>query len=206
VPELALGLLVLYAGLTLGVRMAAHRRRTGSTGFIGAGDSAAERAVALLFVAAYGALGAAPVLDLTGTLDPLGGLDGTAGHVVGTIVAAVGIAAVAYSQGAMGRSWRIGVDPSERTDLVTGGPFTVARNPIYTAMIFTYAGFALLVPNPAMLPGLVAMVVALELQTRVVEEPYLLRTHGEQYARYAARVGRFLPGVGKLTPTESPAP
>jgi protein-S-isoprenylcysteine O-methyltransferase Ste14 len=44
----------------------------------------------------------------------------------------------------------------------------------------------------------VALVTALELQVRLVEEPYLLRTHGENYANYAARVGRFVPGVGLL--------
>ena len=30
------------------------------------------------------------------------------------------------------------------------------------------------------------------------EERHLLRTHGAVYAEYAARVGRFVPGVGRL--------
>jgi len=30
------------------------------------------------------------------------------------------------------------------------------------------------------------------------EEPYLYATHGEAYAHYAARVGRFLPDLGRL--------
>lgn len=38
----------------------------------------------------------------------------------------------------------------------------------------------------------------LALQVRLVEEPYLLRTHGEVYRDWAARTGRFLPGVGRL--------
>jgi protein-S-isoprenylcysteine O-methyltransferase Ste14 len=38
----------------------------------------------------------------------------------------------------------------------------------------------------------------LELQTRLIEEPYLGAIHGERYAAYAARVGRFLPGIGRL--------
>lgn len=32
----------------------------------------------------------------------------------------------------------------------------------------------------------------------VVEEPYLLAVHRATYASYAARVGRFVPGVGLL--------
>ena len=46
--------------------------------------------------------------------------------------------------------------------------------------------------------GLVCLVVAVQLQVRVVEEPYLLATHGKTYAAYAARVGRFVPGAGRL--------
>ena len=46
--------------------------------------------------------------------------------------------------------------------------------------------------------GPVLHVVALELQTRLVEEPYLRRVHGAAYEEYARRVGRFVPGVGRL--------
>jgi protein-S-isoprenylcysteine O-methyltransferase Ste14 len=38
----------------------------------------------------------------------------------------------------------------------------------------------------------------IELQVRVVEEPHLLRTHGQAYEDWAREVGRFVPGVGRL--------
>jgi protein-S-isoprenylcysteine O-methyltransferase Ste14 len=41
------------------------------------------------------------------------------------------------------------------------------------------------------------VVAALELQTRLVEEPYLAAVQGERYAAYAAEVGRFVPSVGR---------
>ena len=41
--------------------------------------------------------------------------------------------------------------------------------------------------------GLVALVVALELQVRFVEEPYLSTVHGEPYDQYCRGVGRFVP-------------
>jgi protein-S-isoprenylcysteine O-methyltransferase Ste14 len=53
-------------------------------------------------------------------------------------------------------------------------------------------------PNPVALGGFATLLVALELQVPVIEEPYLLVTHGAQYAVYAARTGRFLLGVGRL--------
>ena len=98
----------------------------------------------------------------------------------------------------MGDSWRIGVQESDRTQLVTGGVFGLVRNPIYTGMIPAFVGVALLVPNPVALAAVVTVVAGLEIQTRMVEEPYLLKVHGLAYAEYAARVGRFVPGIGRM--------
>jgi protein-S-isoprenylcysteine O-methyltransferase Ste14 len=43
--------------------------------------------------------------------------------------------------------------------------------------------------------GLLALIVALELQVRFVEEPYLATVHGEPHEAYRRRVGRFVPGL-----------
>ena len=94
---------------------------------------------------------------------------------------------------ATGNTWRIGVDPAERTELVVHGPFSLVRNPIFAAMIPSFTGIALLAPNPVTLTGAILLMLALELQTRLIEEPYLSEVHGEQYAVYAGRVGRFFP-------------
>lgn len=98
----------------------------------------------------------------------------------------------------MGDSWRVGVDPVERTTLVTDGPFQLVRNPIFTAMLTTAAGLALMAPNGLALGGAVGLLLGLELQVRLVEEPYLMRVHGDSYQRYASRVGRFVPRAGCL--------
>ncbi len=66
----------------------------------------------------------------------------------------------------MGDAWRIGVDPEERTELVTDGPFRLVRNPIYSAMIPTVLGLVLLVPNVLAISALVALLVGLELQVQ----------------------------------------
>jgi protein-S-isoprenylcysteine O-methyltransferase Ste14 len=36
-------------------------------------------------------------------------------------------------------------------------------------------------------------------QQIMLEEAYLTRTYGDAYRDYARRVGRFVPGIGKLT-------
>lgn len=85
---------------------------------------------------------------------------------------------------------------------MTTGPFSLVRNPIFSAMLPTSLGLVLMVPSWVAIVGLVALAIALELQVRVVEEPYLLRAQGPDYARYASRVGRFVPGVGRLNRQE----
>ena len=143
----------------------------------------------------------APLLALAGVLEPVAALESDPVQAAGLVLAVAGIAATLYAQIAMGTSWRIGVDPAERTELVTSGPFSLVRNPIFAAMLPTALGLTLIVPSWVAIAGLAGLGVALELQVRIVEEPYLLRTHGEAYRAYAARVGRFVPGVGRLSRT-----
>jgi protein-S-isoprenylcysteine O-methyltransferase Ste14 len=140
----------------------------------------------------------APVLDVTGVLDPIGAVDGPVAHALGLILFGLGLAATLYAQLTMGEPWRVGVDESERTALVTDGPFALVRNPIFAAMIPTSLGLALMVPNVVAWAGFAALVLALEVQVRMVEEPYLRSVHGQTYASYVARTGRFAPGVGRM--------
>ena len=199
---LALALLAAYVALAFGARTALQLRHTGSTGFKGVSGrpGSAEWAGGVLFVFALGLGLAAPVLDLAGVVDPVGFLDGRVGHALGFVLYALGLAGTLVGQGSMGRSWRIGVDRSEKTDLVTTGPFAAVRNPIFSAMVPAFLGLAVMVPNVFSLAGVLALVAAVELQVRCVEEPYLTRVHGERYLDYASRVGRFAPGAGKLRP------
>jgi protein-S-isoprenylcysteine O-methyltransferase Ste14 len=115
---------------------------------------------------------------------------------VGLVAAVVGIIGTFVTQVQMGTSWRVGVDEEERTDLVTTGVFGIVRNPIFAAMALTAAGLALMVPNWVALIGIAALVVAIQLQVRVVEEPYLRRAHPGTYTEYEATTGRFVAGIG----------
>ena len=126
----------------------------------------------------------APVADLAG-MSPLAILDHSMLRGVGVAVAVLGIVLAFAAQMAMGASWRTGIDEAERTTLVTTGAFRVVRNPVFAA---------------ATVAGLVVSVIGIEAQVRFAEEPYLRRVHGVAYTSYASRVGRFLPGIGRLQP------
>lgn len=199
---LALALFALYFALAFGARTVLQKLKTGSSGFRGISGrpGSVEWFGGALFAGAIVAGLAAPLLDLTGAVEPMGALDGWFGHTLGVILYGLGLVITLVAQAAMGRSWRIGVDESEKTELVTTGPFALVRNPIFSAMIPAFLGLALLVPSVVALAGFVALVIAVEMQVRFVEEPYLLRVHGEGYAGYASQVGRFAPGLGRLRP------
>jgi protein-S-isoprenylcysteine O-methyltransferase Ste14 len=102
------------------------------------------------------------------------------------------------AQAQMGASWRIGID-DRPTRLVTGGLFSLSRNPIFSSMFLTLAGIVLITPAPWMWIGCAGAVVLVSLQVRL-EERHLLSIHGVEYMGYASRVGRFLPWLGRLHP------
>ena len=196
----ALTLWALHMAVNLVLRAILKRRRIGrsgvmrATGRAGAPEVLAGAAEAL----AIGLGVAAPVLDLTGVVHPIEVLDRSELRWVGAPAGVAAIVGVAFSQQAMGRSWRIGLDRSQGTDLVTAGPFRHVRHPIYSFFVLLHLAVALLVPNAVAFGAVAVVLVFIQLQARTVEEPWLLREHGRVYTSYAARTGRFLPGIGRL--------
>lgn len=199
--------LILYVVMILVVfvlRTVVQKRRTGDSGIRAGGLTSTagslEWLAAWLLVLAFLAGLVAPVLEIVG-VDPLIGSPWW--RAGGLVVAGAGIALTFLAQMSMGSDWRIGIDTGEQTGLVTGGAFGVVRNPIFSAMLIAAAGLALAVPNAVSIAGFATIVIAIELQVRFVEEPHLRRIHGSAYGSYEARVGRFVPTIGRTTPVAS---
>ncbi|WP_454790260.1 methyltransferase family protein [Mycolicibacterium lutetiense] len=195
----ALILYLIFAVLGFGWRSRVQYRKTGSTGFRGINGrpGSLEWLAGVGFIVSIIVGVTAPVLQYLGFTAPMAFLHAPWVQSLGTVLAVTGIAATVYAQLDMGESWRIGVDPSETTTLVRNGVFGLVRNPIFSAMLVFAGGVMLMTPNPVALLAFVVLSATIELQVRVVEEPYLLRTHGQAYRDYCVAVGRFLPGVGR---------
>jgi len=193
-----LALVIYLTGLILafGFRTVRQLRRTGRSGWVGVSRETGTPARwgAAAFAGSLMVGVAALVLAVTGIVPGWAGPGWLS--LLGVVIAVAGVGVVWASQSAMGDSWRIGVDPGERTALVTGGVFGLARNPIFTGMIATQVGVVLMVPSWLTGLSLLLLVAGIEIQVRSVEEPYLTRVHGRRYREYAARVGRFVPGIG----------
>lgn len=115
----------------------------------------------------------------------------------GAALMGAGILLLAAAQLNMGASWRIGIDDATRPGVVSGGLYRFSRHPIYLGLLMALAGYAVMMPTALSLLLLAAAYWGLRTQTGI-EEAYMLRTYGEPYRQYASRVGRFMPGVGKL--------
>jgi protein-S-isoprenylcysteine O-methyltransferase Ste14 len=116
--------------------------------------------------------------------------------VPGVVLAALAAWLVWRGQQDMAASWRIGIAPDERTELVTAGLFRFCRNPIYLGLQVALAAFCVMLPGYVSAGLLIFGAVLFQVQARL-EEAHLLRQHGASYAGYCARVGRFLPFLGR---------
>ena len=115
----------------------------------------------------------------------------------GAVLMFGGLAFLVAAQLDLGASWRIGIDETARPGLVTSGLYRFCRNPIFLGLLLMVAGYVLLLPTRLSLVLLIGFYIGVRLQTSA-EEAWLLRTYGELYRAYARRVGRLVPGIGKL--------
>ncbi|MDP9393584.1 MAG: isoprenylcysteine carboxylmethyltransferase family protein [Actinomycetota bacterium] len=199
----ALSFQVLFAAIAFGWRSVQQWQRTGSTGFV------AHRERGAAAKAAGIALTAGVVLLVAGTA-VVERATWEAREVAGILVMVAGFTVTLVAQRAMKDSWRIGVHPTERTELVSAEPFAWVRNPVFTGMLTFAAGTLLVVPSRLTACGAAALVVGIVAQVLLVEEPHLRFQHGAAYDAYVTRSGRFLPASGEVEdprhPSSRPSP
>lgn len=92
----------------------------------------------------------------------------------------------------MGKSWRMGIDPAERTSLVVSGPYRYVRHPIYALSQLMMISTMAAIPSPLLLAAGALHLVLLQWEARR-EEQHMLDVHGDAYSDYSSRVRRFLP-------------
>jgi protein-S-isoprenylcysteine O-methyltransferase Ste14 len=184
------GLLLIAFPVGLAVKIRAQRREIGRSPIVlGAAAHGAwalwfERLApaALVFWPAtwlWVALGAGPVEE-------------GAAAAIGMLIMAAGAGLSLASIFLMGRAWRIGIDPENRSDLAESGPYRWIRHPIYSGWLTMMIGNIVLVPHPVIVLGALVTTIGVTIQARR-EEQHLHRVFGDRYRRYAERTGRFAP-------------
>lgn len=92
----------------------------------------------------------------------------------------------------MGSSWRMGIDPQDKTQLVFSGPFAFVRHPIYGLSSMLMLATLLAVPNVLMFATGGVHLILLQWEAHR-EEMHLIKIHGDEYLQYSRHTGRFFP-------------
>ena len=110
---------------------------------------------------------------------------------VGIIIAILGDIVFVISVWTMKDSWRAGVSPTDKTELVTTGIYQISRNPAFLGFDLVYIGVCLMFFNWVLLLVSVFAMLMFHLQIVNVEEEFLLDSFGEEYISYKKKVNRY---------------
>ena len=90
------------------------------------------------------------------------------------------------------RLWAIlYVGERKSRELITTGPYSVCRNPLYVGTVLLTLGVALSLENLAMGLFSLAVVVPLHIAVVLAEEKHLREIFGQEYVEYMRRTPRF---------------
>ena len=129
--------------------------------------------------------------DLYNYLMPIDYIENESLRVAGLILLIISFLWTSIAQYQMSKSWRIGIDYEERTDLISHGLFKYSRNPIFLGVLISYLGTFLIIPNTLSFSILLVTFVTIQTQVRL-EEEYLENVQGQDYLEYKAKVRRWL--------------
>ena len=125
------------------------------------------------------------------------------GTALGVLLMVIGYGGTLWCYAAMGNDWRMGINRTEATHLVTSGPYRLVRHPIYGFQLLMVAAVALLLPSLVSLTILVLHLVCIWLKA-ADEEAHLRKVLGQSYELYFARTGRWFPRLFRKNPPASP--
>jgi len=114
---------------------------------------------------------------------------------VAAVVALLCLLLTAWCWARMDANWSMAVSERTRGELISDGLFARVRHPIYALSVTLMLCSAVIVATPPMLAIAVIHIVLMHLKARN-EERHMLKMHGDAYARYLRRTGRFMPRFG----------
>ena len=119
------------------------------------------------------------------------GLAGALADVAGLVLMAAA---------ALGRLWTSAfIAGHKESQLVTVGPYSVCRNPLYALSLLGGIGIGLASGSIVLTVATAIVLLVLYLHAIFAEEDILLSRHGEAFRRYCAEVPRLLPALRAAT-------
>jgi len=122
-----------------------------------------------------------------------GSLDSVPLAVLGTVLFLGGLALAVWARVHLGRNWGMPMTTKDEPELVTSGPYSRIRHPIYAGIRLAVLGTALAASLYAFVP-FVALTAVVVYSARV-EEQTMEREFPDAYANYRARTKMLVPFV-----------
>lgn len=112
----------------------------------------------------------------------------------GVAIAVVGAAFTLWARATLGRNWSGTITVKRDHQLMTTGPYAIVRHPIYSGLLLTLAGTAVVVGEWRALVALVVVFVAWRWKS-LIEERVMIEQFGSAYETYKGRVKALIPFV-----------
>ena len=151
-----------------------------------------QKTVGNLFVIGQFALLAVLLILPQGSAWPSGEPVATMGYALNL----VGMAIVIFAIASLGKSLTANPVPLEEATLKTTGLYAVVRHPIYFGFILAASGLTLKCGSWVSLAVFGGLVLLLNFKARFEERLLIAKYDG--YLAYASKVGRLVPGLGRL--------
>jgi protein-S-isoprenylcysteine O-methyltransferase Ste14 len=113
---------------------------------------------------------------------------------IGVVVLASGLGFTVWARRVLGRNWSGRIAIKQGQQLVRAGPYRWIRHPIYSGGLIAVLGSAVASGTVSGFLGLALACAALGHKVRI-EERWLTREFGDQYAQYRRSSWMFLPYV-----------
>lgn len=118
--------------------------------------------------------------------------DGIAPGLLGIIITVIGLGFAVWARIHLGKNWSSGPGIKVDHTLIRTGPYQFVRNPIYTGILFGYAGTAIVI-GELWAFFMILFILAIFLMKIRVEEKFLLEEFGEGYVQYRKEVKALIP-------------
>ena len=111
--------------------------------------------------------------------------------ILGLAISFIGVSFFIFAMAFMKTSWRVGIDKSTKTSLITSGIYRFSRNPAFVGMDLMFIGTTITYLNLVMLITSVLVIVALHQQI-LQEEKHMEGIFNKEYNEYANKTPRYL--------------
>ena len=117
-------------------------------------------------------------------------LDISAIKIIGLILISIAFVVGIMTLIAMKDSWRVGIRPEQRTELIVNGVFRFSRNPYFLSYDLIFLGIFLVFPTFIYLIFYITFITIVHLMI-LDEEKHLTEQHGDLYLIYKNSVHRY---------------